>query len=155
VPDPAAQEQARQQAEAERRASVQQWAAQFVDLQQTEAARLQALGRLRGAGPGARGGAVATAAIALVQTSQNAETRAEVWRQMNGAKEAALVPQLLASLQTDPDARVRKEAAEALGDYVDQPEVQAALRVASTSDADQTVRRQAEQSLARVSRDRR
>jgi HEAT repeat protein len=57
------------------------------------------------------------------------------------------VQPLLLSMQTDADAKVREEAAETLGDYLDQPGVQQALRTASGSDADPAVRRQALSSL--------
>jgi hypothetical protein len=153
--DPAAAERRRQQAEADLRLAIQQWTDKFLDPRQTEAARLAALGHLRSSGPGARGGAVAAAAIALVQTSPSAEARADVWRQMSGAREPMLVPHLVTSLQTDPDRRVREEAAETLGDYNDLPEVQAALRAASEGDAEQGVRREAMRSLGRTARDRR
>lgn len=119
----------------------------FVDATKSEEDRLRALRFLRGAGRGARGGAVAQAAIALVQTSRDAVTRADVWRQMSGADEPVLVPHLLASLQLDPAENVREEAAETLEDYRSVPGVEAALRAAMEQDQSESVRRQAQRSL--------
>ena len=126
---------------------MERWTATFTDPRQTERDRIRALAGLRGAGEGARGGAVADAAIQIVQSSTDAKVRADVWRHMHGAKEPVLVPYLIQSLQYDTDESVRDEAAETLDDYRDRPEVVAALRAASTNDASEKVRRRAERSL--------
>ena len=132
--------------EALRAAEVPALQAWLADSSRTEENRLQALRELRGRGPGARGGVAIQAAVEL-QTSPSASTRADVWRQMSSAREPALVPHLLRSLQNDPSSEVREEAAETLGDYREQAEVERALRVCSEHDADDKVRAQAFRSL--------
>jgi hypothetical protein len=88
-------------------------------------------------------------ALRIAQTSQDARTRADVWRNMHGVKNDSLVQPLLLALANDADRNVREEAAETLEDFADRHEVRAALEAAKANDADLGVRRQAEQSLAR------
>jgi hypothetical protein len=139
-------------AEALRKADVATLQTWFGDPARTEEERLEALRELRGRGPGARSGPAAQAAIQLVQTSTEPRTRTDVWRQMHGAKDPALVPALINSLQTDPDTSVREKAAETLDDYVDRPEVHSALRTASEKDADDKVRGTAARAMTGKSR---
>lgn len=120
----------------------------FLSLSASENERLLALRELRGLGKGARGGAVADAAIRLVQSSSDPKIRADVWRQMSRANEEVLVPYLIQSLQFDADPEVREEAAETLGDYPTHGDAVAALRAASENDAEQRVRQQCKESLA-------
>lgn len=112
----------------------------------TEKERLHALGMLRGV-PGGRNTAVVAAMVRLAQTSQDAKTRADVWRQLSGAEDPQMVPALLIAVQNDVDSDVREEAAETLGDYSKRPDVAAVLRRIAQSDADERVRRQALRAL--------
>lgn len=117
----------------------------------TEEQRIQALRRLRGQrladGSDARSPAVVAEMIAIGEGSADARLRADAWRQLSGVGDPQLVTPLLASLAHDPDARVREEAAETLGDFLPDANVQAALQYAMQNDSDDRVRRQAAESL--------
>ena len=83
----------------------------------------------------------------LVQTSQDGDQRADVWRQLSGVKDPSLLEALLASLADDPVPKVREEAAETLEGFMPNATVQAALRLATDNDENSRVRRQAGESL--------
>lgn len=86
--------------------------------------------------------------IRLAQTSAAGATRADVWRQMSKVTDARLRQPLLDALAFDTHAKAREEAAETLADFMPVGTVEAALRAASTNDADEGVRKQAKESLA-------
>lgn len=116
----------------------------------TEDQRLEALRGLRGArnpdGSDARVD-VLDEMILLAESSQRAETRADVWRQMSHVTDARLKEPLLRALAGDPHAKAREEAAETLEDFLPDARVEQALRAAAAGDADEGVRRQANASL--------
>jgi hypothetical protein len=120
---------------------------QAMDPSLGEQERLQTLRQLRTRGEGARNGEVALALIDMAMRSQDPSVRADVWRQMSGAKDPALVQPLLQCLAGDLDAEVRHEAAETLGDFKDRPGVRAALEYAMNSDTSEAVRREAQTAL--------
>lgn len=121
------------------------------DATRTEEERMRALGDLRGQreadGSDARL-AVLDEMILLAQTSTNAKTRADVWRQMSHVTDPRLKRPLLDALSFDTSAKSREEAAETLADFLPDAQVDAALRAAAQNDTDQGVRRQAGASLA-------
>ena len=88
-------------------------------------------------------------AVRLGTTSSDPQVRSDIWRHAHANHtHALLLLPLLYALTSDPDRRVREEAAETLDLYLDQPGVREALQAVSQSDAELNVRRQAEMSLA-------
>jgi hypothetical protein len=126
------------------------WTRLAKDAAATEEERLNALRKLRGTkladGSDARLGALAEA-IQLAESTQDAEVRADVWRQLSGVTDRSLVSPLLHSLQNDPSAEVREEAAETLAGFLAQDLVRGALQFAADNDASPDVRAQALESL--------
>jgi len=120
-----------------------------------ESDRVESFRRLRGArladGTDARLQALSEM-IQLGEASDTARTRAEVWRQCSGLRDPSLVTPLLNALRHDRSARVREEAAETLGDYLDDPGVREALEFAAGNDESYDVRAKANASLARKKR---
>ena len=81
-------------------------------------------------------------------TATDAELREEIWAGADARnRDTALVAPMLHALASDPAAGVREEAADSLGNYLDEPGVRAALQVAAESDPDQDVREEAYDSL--------
>jgi len=128
----------------------------FLDTSRSEAERLEALSRLYSPMNGRRGiengsealsNAVVVAAAEMALYSENASVRANVWRQMLGVGDPYLIQPLLHSLSNDPDEDVREEAAKALRDFLDAPEVKGALEYAWNYDISETVRREARYSM--------
>ncbi|MEO6708100.1 MAG: hypothetical protein ABI054_07335 [Planctomycetota bacterium] len=121
------------------------------DLAATEAQRLSALRDLRGLkradGTDARL-AVLDDMILLAQTSTDAASRADIWRQLSHVTDSRLKQPLLDALAFDKDAKVREEAAETLADFLPDAVVEAALRSAMQNDASAGVKKQAIESLA-------
>ena len=117
-----------------------------------ESEKLAALRELRGEelpdGTDARE-AIVGSMIDLVRTSADPSARADAWRQLHGVADPAMRDPLLYSLQNDPSASVRSEAAETLDHFISDPVVADALRNAGQRDADERVRKQAARSLAR------
>ena len=117
----------------------------------SEEDRLLALGRLRHSeladGSDARTPEVVDAMILLAETTADPAVRADVFRQLHRSGDPALKGPLLVALASDPSAEVRSEAAETLGDYLDDPAVVAALETAKAYDVDEDVREQADESL--------
>ncbi len=136
----------REAAAQEERLRVAARQAEALDPSLDTAKRLEALRDLRGT-PGARSPAVVAAMIAMAQTSTDAAVRADVWRQMSGAKDVALVPAMLHAVLHDADPKPREEAAETLGDFLDHPGVRETLERVAAQDADADVQRQARRSL--------
>lgn len=85
--------------------------------------------------------------LALAARSIDGETRADVWRHLNGLTDARLRRPLLDALVFDASASVREEAAQTLGSFLPDREVEAALRAAADGDVNAMVRRQASESL--------
>ncbi|MCB9891633.1 MAG: HEAT repeat domain-containing protein [Planctomycetes bacterium] len=110
--------------------------------------RMRALRHLRGI-EGGRSPSVVAAMIHLAQTSQDPEVRADVWRQMSRAKDKQLVAPMMQAVQSDAHPKVREEAAETLGDFLDEPGVRSILQHVSENDVEEDVRRQARSSLER------
>jgi hypothetical protein len=86
--------------------------------------------------------------LRIAETSQRAETRADVWRFFDGASRLPhLVPPMLQALANDADWIAREEAAETLGNYLDDPVVLGALRWTAEHDAHERVRAKAQRTL--------
>jgi len=120
-----------------------------------ESDRLESFRRLRGSKlPGGTDARLQVLApmVELGETSYASRHRAEVWRQFSGLGDPSLVTPLLNALRHDRSARVREEAAETLGDYVDDPAVREALEFAAGNDESYDVRAKANASLARKKR---
>ena len=116
----------------------------------SEDEKLKALRALRGNQDefgDARNRDVVLSMIDLVETSDDPEVRADVYRQLSGVTEPDLKRPLLNSLANDPNAEVREEAAETLEDFLPDPEVLAALSYAAENDASKDVREQARESM--------
>lgn len=130
--------------------SVDEVTRQARDLAATEEQRLAALRDLRmrklADGTDARL-PVLDDMIRLAQTSTSAETRTDVWRQLNHITDSRLKGPLLVSLASDPDPKVREKAADTLADFMPDAQVESALRAAMQNDADAKVRSQAFKSL--------
>lgn len=127
--------------------------AAILDARASDAAKVEAWGRLRSAGPDAWTDAVVDEMTRIGLTSPSADLRADVWRQADAnARSERLVPALLQALSADAEHRVREEAAETLENYAELPHVRQALETAANADADEGVRRYARRSLERGSR---
>jgi hypothetical protein len=130
--------------------SIDEVTRQARDLAATEEQRLAALRDLRGRkladGTDARM-PVLDDMIRLAQTSANAETRTDVWRQLNHITDLRLKGPLLVALASDPDPHAREKAADTLADFMPDAQVESALRAAMQNDADAKVRSQAFRSL--------
>ena len=131
--------------------TVEDWIRDAKDAVATDEERIAALKQLRGArmpdGTDARLG-VLPEMIRLAEDSQNADVRADVWRQLSHVTERSLLQPLLRALQNDPSGEVREEASETLADFLPDPGVESALRFAAENDSDPDVRRQALESLS-------
>jgi len=131
-------------------AGLDEWARRANDPGIAERDRLDALRRLRGKrnadGTDARLAAV-QGMVELARYSENASTRADVWRQLSGVTDPGMRQALLDALRDDPSPEVREEAAETLADFLPDAAVQAALQWAADNDPDADVRAQAFESL--------
>lgn len=131
--------------------TILEWQAQATDPTSDADAKLRALRALRGQsledGSDARDYYVVQSMIDLVATSEDGDVRADVYRQLSGVTEPALLGALIDSLRNDPHARTREEAAETLEDYLPDAEAEAALTWALENDPDKRVRSQAAESL--------
>jgi hypothetical protein len=124
-----------------------------LDRSATEAQRLEALRSLRGQRDQDAIDArlyVLDGMLELARTSQDGETRADVWRQLNHMTDQRLRQPLLDALAFDEHAKAREEAAETLAGFLPDLGIEAALRAAMENDSDAGVRRQAAESLARL-----
>jgi len=113
--------------------------------------KLEALKYLRGNQDelgDARNRDVVLSMIDLIETSKDASTREDVYRQLSGVTEPALRKPLINSLTNDQDAGVREEAAETLEGYLPDPDALAALRYSAQYDASDDVRKQAQKVLS-------
>lgn len=86
--------------------------------------------------------------VRVAQASTDADVRADIWRQADGKdRNARLVGPMIQALRSDPEAKVREEAAETLANYLTEPGVIPALEDAAQNDAKSDVRGQAQRSL--------
>jgi TolB-like protein/HEAT repeat protein len=86
-------------------------------------------------------GPLAIAAAQLAIDSGDSRVRAGVWRVMAGVGDPYLIQPLLHALVNDSDDGVRRAAADTLlSDFLDEPEVRAALEYAAENDASEWVR---------------
>ena len=131
----------------QRRQKVAELRAEAMDGTEMDILRIFALQQLRSLGKGARSGDVARSMIDLAQGTEDPEIRAHVWRNMHRADDKQLIDPMIQALAHDTDARVREEAAESLGFFLDVARAKAALDHAMRSDAARGVRREAERSL--------
>jgi RNA polymerase sigma factor (sigma-70 family) len=91
---------------------------------------------------------VVAAMAALARAVAEPDIRADIFRQLHGAKDPALKLALLEAARGDASEEVREEAAETLGDYASDPAVQAVLATVSRGDVDLKVRAEAAKALA-------
>ena len=113
----------------------------------TDADRLRALGLLRR--NRALTDEVANQAIGWLQSASDVRTKAELLEQMEGATNAVLKAPLMGLASRGEDAQVRRQAAENLRQFVDQPEVEDLLWHVVRGDADGKVREEAGEALAK------
>jgi HEAT repeat protein len=77
---------------------------------------------------------VVAAAVQLATSSRSAEVRERAWVALRGVDDTYVIQRLLHSLANDPAEAVRREAALALGYFVDAPGVHDALTRAAAND---------------------
>jgi len=124
----------------------------ILDPRADEAAKLRAWAYLRAVEDSWTDSVVAEM-IRIGAGSADPLRRADVWRQADArTKHQALAPALLQALASDPEPKVREEAAETLANYLERPEVRPALEHAAAHDADDDVRDQARRTLQARSR---
>jgi hypothetical protein len=85
--------------------------------------------------------------VRLAETSNDAATRADVWRQLSHVTHRSMLAPLLAALQNDAAPNVREEAAETLADFLPDDNVRRALLHAAENDQSPKVKSQAWDSL--------
>ena len=120
----------------------------LLDASLSDNERLDALERLRRRGEWVRGGPVVIAAVQIAMSSDDSHVRWRVWRAMAGVDDPYLIQPLLHALANDIDEGVRRAAAETLlADFLDEPEVRAALKYAAENDASEWVRNNVRQSM--------
>ena len=138
---------------AEQPMGLDDWVDQARNPNSTPQEQLAAFKQLRGKrlpdGSDARLGALAEMLL-LAQISEDAGTRADVWRQMNGLTDPALLAPLQDALANDSSARVREEAVNSLAFFLPDPGAEDALRFAQENDADPAVQKQAAAALTKV-----
>lgn len=120
-----------------------------VDRTQTGTARVEALKRLRRMRPDGRTPEVAKSMLDLLQTSPDAEIRADICRNLSRVILPELGLALMTRLRADDDESTREEAAESLESYLDDMGVVAALEFARLNDPSELVRNQAAKTLAK------
>jgi HEAT repeat protein len=116
----------------------------ILDAARRPAERIEALNKLP-LTPEAMTDAVVAAAIELATIAPR--LRGMVWYTMRGVDNPYLIEPLLDSLAYDADEYVRRTAAGALGAFVAEPRVKAALEHAQTNDASEAVRDAAQQAF--------
>lgn len=124
------------------------WARQrTLDVNLTPIERSDALGEIQKHGADGYTDDVVHSMIVLGQTSEDPKVRANVWRQFDGAHNPQLSSALVQALTSDQHPDARREAAEALDHFRDDPGVRSALERASQQDTDQEVRWEALRAL--------
>jgi len=91
---------------------------------------------------------VAAAMLRIFETSAESAVRADVLRHLHRSLPLGLAATVLRALQSDPERKVREEAAETLGPLRDDPSIRVALEHAAQNDPDLDVRAQALKSLS-------
>jgi hypothetical protein len=109
--------------------------------------RSDALGEIQKHGAEGYTDEVVHSMVALAQTAQDPKVRENIWRQFDGARNPVVSTALKQALAADAVADVRREAAEALDHYRDDPAVRAALEHAAQHDPDEKVRWEALRAL--------
>ena len=84
--------------------------------------------------------------------TESPRVRARIIQNLHRGQVSELQQPLLDYLRTDPDPKVREEAADTLKYCRDDPSVRAALKEASEHDPDEDVRRQAGRTLEKLER---
>ncbi|MEX2124856.1 MAG: HEAT repeat domain-containing protein [Woeseia sp.] len=130
---------------AERQAAIAEARAIVLNAALRPAERVEALGKLPQT-PEARTDAVVAAAVELATIAP--ELRVYIWRAMYGVDNPYLIEPLLNSLAYDAADHRRRAAADALGTFIAEPRVKAALEQAQASDASQAVREAAQRALS-------
>jgi len=97
----------------------------------------------------ARGGAILSGAIEMLNGSADPKIRAATIRQLKGSKHVELVTPLLSALRADTSDDVRGEAAETLSGFFDLPEVRHALEAQLQLETSDVVRREIARALKR------
>jgi outer membrane murein-binding lipoprotein Lpp len=86
--------------------------------------------------------------LRIAAATDDGQERADVWRCFDGSsKLPALVQPLLRALASDPADIAREEAAETLGNYLDDPVVESALQWSAARDGAERVRAKAQRTL--------
>jgi len=126
----------------------------FLDPAANERDRLRALRLLRRNGELSE--AVVSEAMALLQSSTNANTRRDLLRELDGAVGASAKEPLLKLLVAEGSSNVREELVDVLGDFANDSAVEKRLWELALNDPDEDVREQAEDALSqgRVSPER-
>lgn len=109
--------------------------------------RLYALAQLRATAPAARDGDVVQSMLQLLEASTEASIRADICRQLKGVTQEPFKSALLVRVKSDPDPKVRGEAAESLGPMAQDPTVRQALEQAALSDPEEEVKSEARKAL--------
>ncbi|HLU39815.1 MAG TPA: HEAT repeat domain-containing protein [Planctomycetota bacterium] len=132
-----------------------EWARQRVlDPNLSAMERSEALGEVQKHGAEAYTEEIVQAMVVIGQTHEDPEVRENVWRQFDGATNPTLAVALRQALATDAAPGVRREAAEALDRFRDDPAVRAALEHAAQHDPDEKVRWEALRSLRKPMKSR-
>jgi len=120
-----------------------EYQARFLDPRTADSVRVEMLQLLRYFPDelDARGGAILSGAIDMLNRSTDPRTRAATIRQLKGAKHIELVAPLLTALRGDTSDDVRGEAAETLSGFCDLPEVRHALEAQLQLETSDGVRR--------------
>ncbi|HZN61508.1 MAG TPA: HEAT repeat domain-containing protein [Planctomycetota bacterium] len=126
---------------------------QLADASLPERTRATSLSRLRMYGAH-KTDDVVESALALVNQSQETNIRTLVLRNLQGAENPKLAAPLVALLKGDANEDVRDEAARVLGDYLEQPDVKAALEQAAAQDSSEKVKRRAQSVLTALPKPR-
>lgn len=126
-------------------ARMQDMQARFFDPSASDSDRLRALRMIR------RNGQitdeVAAQALGLLQNSTNANTRRELLRQLDGLTNSTMKEPLLALLSTEQNGGVREELVDALGDFAQDPAVEAKMWDLALNDPNGEVREEAQDAL--------
>ncbi len=88
--------------------------------------------------------------VEWMHLTENPEVRADILRNLHGGEASELKQPILDYLRTDPDPKVREEAADTLEHCLDDPSVRVALNDAREHDSDEKVRKQAGRTLEKM-----
>ncbi len=123
--------------------ALREWCGIASDAGAAATERIEALRRLRGQflddGTDARLAVVASA-LELAGTTDDPAVRAGVWQHLSGLKVPEMRAPLLSALGRDTSPEVRARAAEALGAFMPDPEIESALLRSLDFDGDESVK---------------